>query len=516
MNDKINRLIKLREECKLGGGKEYIERQHSKGKLTARERLELLLDPDTFIEFDEFIQHRCIDFGLDKRRAPGDGVVVGFGKIDGRPVAVYSQDFTFIGGSVGEMHALKIARLYEAALKIGVPVIGLNDSGGARIQEGVDSLKGYGDIFYRNVMASGVIPQIVAILGPCAGGAVYSPALADFIFMVKKISYMFITGPKVVKAALGQEVTFEELGGADVHAKLSGVVHFIHDNEEEAFRDIRRLLSYLPLNNMDDPPIVEPEDEPDRMEEKLDSIIPEDPLKPYDVKEILELVFDEGSFFEVQKLYAPNAVVGFARLDGIPVGVVANQPLVYGGSLDINSSDKISRFVRFCDAFNIPVITFVDVPGFIPGTAQEHGGVIRHGAKIIYAYSEATVPKITIILRKAYGGGYIAMGSKHLGADFVLAWPSAEIAVMGPQGAVEIIYKREIAKAENPDEFINKVVKDYREKFANPYFAASRGYVDKVLIPRETRPTLINLLKLLLMKRDLKPKIPKKHGIMPV
>jgi len=516
MKDVFKTLFELREKAKLGGGEEYIKKQHSAGKLTARERLELLLDKGSFIELDEFVVHRCREFGMEKRVALGDGVIVGFGKIDGRLVAIYAQDFTFMGGSVGEMHALKIARLYELALKIGVPVIGLNDSGGARIQEGVDSLRGYGEIFYRNVLASGVIPQIVAIMGPCAGGAVYSPALADFIFMIRKTSYMFITGPKVVKAALGEEVTFEELGGAEVHAKLSGVAHFICEDEEETLEKIRRLISYLPSNNMDDPPLVDTGDDPERMDEELDEIIPEDPIKPYDVREVIERVVDVNTFFEVQENFAPNAIVGFARLNGMTVGIVANQPLVYGGSLDINSADKISRFVRFCDAFNIPIITFVDVPGFIPGTNQEHGGVIRHGAKIIYAYSEATVPKLTVILRKAYGGGYIAMGSKHLGADIVLAWPIAEIAVMGPQGAIEIIYKREIAKAPNPQELIEKFTRDYREKFANPYVAANRGYVDKVIMPHETRPILIKMLKMLSTKRDLIPKVPKKHGVMPV
>ncbi len=514
-SDPFKRLEELRQKSLLGGGPNYIARQHSSGKLTARERMELLLDPGSFIEFDEFVMHRCTDFGMDKKRYLGDGVITGFGKINGRVVAVYAQDFTVIGGSVGEMHAKKICQLYDVALQLGVPVIGLNDSGGARIQEGVDSLKGYGEIFHRNVLASGVIPQIVAIMGPCAGGAVYSPALADFIIMTKK-SFMFITGPKVVKAATGEEVSFEELGGAEVHASMSGVAHFMSETDEEALLLIRHLLSYLPSNNMEDPPIVESDDDPERMDYELDDLVPLDPMEPYDMYMIIEHIVDRGSFLEVHKFFAPNVIVGFARLNGMPVGIVANQPKVYAGALDINSSDKISRFVLFCDAFNIPIITFVDVPGFLPGTFQEHNGVIRHGAKIIYAYSQATVPKITVIVRKAYGGGYIALGSKHLRADFVVAWPTAEIAVMGPEGAVEIIYKRELAKAENREELIKKFVKQYRERFANPYFATSRGYVDKVIVPHETRPLLIKLLELLSSKRALQPKVPKKHGIMPV
>ncbi len=515
MSDKITELLEKRRLASLGGGPERIKRQHDAGKLTAWERLERLVDPDSFIDLGRFVTHRATGFGMEKRKAYGDGVITGLGRIDGRRVALYLQDFTFMGGSVGEMHALKIARVIQLAVKMGVPLIGINDSGGARIQEGVDSLRGYGEIFYWNVMASGVIPQIVAVMGPCAGGAVYSPALADFIIMTRKTSFMFITGPKVVKAAIGEEVTFEELGGADVHAKKSGVAHFVVNSEDEAIALIKKLLSYLPSNNLDDPPYVDTGDDPGRTDEALNSIVPDDPMKPYDVREVIRRVFDQDTFLEVHELFAPNAVVGFARLNGHVVGVIANQPAVYAGSLDIDSSDKISRFVTFCDAFNIPIITLMDVPGFLPGTQQEHGGVIRHGAKIIYAYSEATVPKITVILRKAYGGAYIAMGSKHLGADIVYAWPTAEIAVMGPRGAVEIIYKREIQKAENPEEFIERFAEEYRKNIANPYVSAERGYVDDVIIPSETRPILIKTLEMLLSKRERLPRPPKKHGVPP-
>ncbi|RLE89890.1 MAG: methylmalonyl-CoA carboxyltransferase [Thermoprotei archaeon] len=516
MRHEIEKLREMREKLKEGGGLEKIVEQHKKGKLTARERIELLLDENSLVEFNEFVVHRCTLFGMDRRRALGDGVITGFGTIDGRPVLVYAQDFTFMGGSVGEMHAKKIAEVYRVALKIGVPVIGLIDSGGARIQEGVDSLKGYGEIFYLNVLASGVIPQISAIVGPAAGGAVYSPALQDFIFMVRDISYMFLTGPKVVKAALGETVTFQELGGADIHGSKSGVAHFVVDSEEELYTEIKRLLSYLPLNNMDDPPVVKSNDDPERREERLNNIIPSEPLEPYDIYEVIEGIFDLDSFLEVHKDFAPNAVVGFARLDGIPVGVVANQPKVYAGCLDIDSSDKISRFVMFCNAFNIPIVTLVDVPGFLPGTHQEHGGVIRHGAKIVYAYSIATVPKLTVILRKAYGGGYIAMCSSHLGADVVLAWPTAEIAVMGPEGAAEIVYKRELRKSEDRATLLEKLMKKYRDEIANPYVAAGRGYVNSIIEPSETRPTLIRLLKLLMNKRELMRRPPKKHGIPPL
>ncbi|MBC7112481.1 MAG: acyl-CoA carboxylase subunit beta [Candidatus Methanomethyliales bacterium] len=516
--DKFKELNELKEKAKLGGGTEAIEKQHKAGKLTARERIEKLLDPGSFVEVDQFVVHRCYDFDMDKKRVLGDAVVTGYGTINGRTVFVYSQDFTFVGGSLSEMHAKKIAKIQDMALKAGAPLIGLNDSGGARIQEGINSLAGYGEIFYRNVMASGVIPQIIAIMGPCAGGAVYSPALADFIFMVRKTSYMFITGPKVVKAAIGEDVTFETLGGADAHAKLSGVAHFAADNDEECIKQIKQLLSYLPSNNMDDPPILECADPPDRMDEELNDVVPADPKKPYDVHDVINHVFDKGSFFEVHAQFAPNAVVGFARLNGRSVGVVANQPLVYAGCLDIDSSDKIARFVRTCDAFNIPLVTFVDVPGYLPGTKQEHGGVIRHGAKVIYAYSEATVPKLTVIMRKAYGGGYIAMCSRHLGADVVFAWPTAEIAVMGPEGAVEIIHRNELMKAKTPEEvkeITNRLVAEYRNKFANPYVAANLGYVDAVILPKETRPMLIKALEALITKREIQPRPPKRHGNIP-
>lgn len=517
--DKIKELGELRERVRLGGGSEAIEKQHKGGKLTARERVERLLDSGSFVEVDEFVVHRCYDFGMDKKRILGDAVVTGYGTINGRPAFVYSQDFTFVGGSLSEMHAKKIAKIQDMAMKAGAPCIGLNDSGGARIQEGINSLAGYGEIFYRNVMASGVIPQIIAIMGPCAGGAVYSPALADFIFMVRKTSYMFITGPKVVKAAIGEDVTFEQLGGADAHAKLSGVCHFALDNDEECLRQIKVLLSYLPLNNMDDAPVVECADPPGRMDEELNEVVPTDPKKPYDVHDVINRVFDRESFLEVQAQFAPNAVVGFARLNGRSVGVIANQPMVYAGCLDIDSSDKIGRFVRTCDAFNIPMVTFVDVPGYLPGTKQEHGGVIRHGAKVIYAYSEAAVPKMTVIMRKSYGGGYIAMCSRHLGADMVFAWPTAEIAVMGPDGAVEIIHRNELARAKTADEakeITNELVADYKSKFANPYVAANMGYVDAVITPKETRPTLVKALETLASKRDLQPRAPRRHGNLPL
>ncbi len=517
--EKFKELADLKEKKLQGGGKEAIDKQHTAGKLTARERIEKLLDPGSFVEVDEFVVHRCYDFGMEKKKALGDAVVTGYGTINGRTVFVYSQDFTFVGGSLSEMQAKKITKIQDMALKAGCPVIGLNDSGGARIQEGINSLAGYGEIFYRNVMASGVIPQIIAIMGPCAGGAVYSPALADFIYMVKKTSYMFITGPKVVKAAIGEDVTFEALGGAEAHAKLSGVATMACENDEDCIKQIKTLLSYLPSNNMDDAPIVECGDPPDRMDEALNEVVPADPKKPYDVHDVINYVFDKGSFYELQPMYAPNAVIGFARLNGKSVGVIANQPMVYAGCLDIDSSDKIARFVRTCDAFNIPLVTFVDVPGYLPGTKQEHGGVIRHGAKVIYAYSEATVPKLTVIMRKSYGGGYIAMCSRHLGADVVFAWPTAEIAVMGPEGAVEIIHRNELMKAKTPEEvkeITNRLAAEYRNKFANPYIAANMGYVDAVILPKETRPMLIKALEALSTKRDLQARPPKRHGNIPV
>ncbi|OYT48072.1 MAG: methylmalonyl-CoA carboxyltransferase [Desulfurococcales archaeon ex4484_42] len=520
IKSKLEKLREIKAQALLGGGKEAIEKQHAKGKLTARERVELLVDKDSFLEFDMLVRHRATQFGMDKRFAYGDGVVTGLARINGKRVVVIAQDFTFMGGSLGEMHAAKIVKAMNYALSMGVPVIFLNDSGGARIQEGVDSLKGYGDIFYMNVMASGVIPQIAAIMGPCAGGAVYSPALMDFIIMVKKTSFMFVTGPRVVKAAMGEEVTEEQLGGADVHASKSGVAHFIANNDEEAINIIKKLLTYIPSNNTEDPPIVKTNDPPDREDPELDAIVPEDPNKPYDMLEIITRVLDKGSFFEVHKYWARNAIVGFGRLNGRSACIIANQPAYLAGALDIDSSDKIAGFVRFCDAFNIPIITFVDVPGFLPGTRQEHGGIIRHGAKILYAYSEATVPKLTVIVRKAYGGAYIAMGSRHLGADFVIAWPTAEIAVMGPEGAAEIIFRKELRAIADPNERkkkLEELIKEYRENVATPYVAASRGYIDDIIEPRKTRPTLIKALEYLLTKREIRVWVPpKKHGLIPM
>uniref|UniRef100_A0A7C2ZRU6 Acyl-CoA carboxylase subunit beta n=1 Tax=Ignisphaera aggregans TaxID=334771 RepID=A0A7C2ZRU6_9CREN len=506
--------------ARLGGGQEAIDRQHSQGKLTARERLDILFDKGEYTELDLFVTSRATEFDMDKKRVPGDGVVTAFGKVDGRWVVGIAQDFTFMGGSVGEMHAAKIVKAMHYALSTGVPIVFLNDSGGARIQEGVDSLKGYGDIFYMNVAASGVVPQIAVIMGPCAGGAVYSPALMDFVIMVDKISYMFITGPKVVKAALGEDVTEEDLGGAQVHASRSGVAHFVAPNDREAIALARRLLSYLPSNNMEMPPRVETGDDPERLVPELDTIVPDDPKKPYSMHKIIEAVVDKESFLEVHKDFAKNAIVGFARLNGYTVGVVANNPMFYMGALDIDSSDKISRFVRFCNAFNIPIITFVDTPGFVPGTYQEHRGIIRHGAKIIYAYSEATVPKVTVIVRKAYGGAYIAMGSKHLGADLVVAWPTAEIAVMGSEAAAEVIWRKKLQSIEDPSErnkLLQKLAEEYKEKLTKPYFAASRGYIDIIIEPSQTRSLLTKALDFLIPKRDVKLRVPpKKHGIMPV
>jgi len=514
VKEKIEKLRELREESKLGGGKERIEAQYRSGKLTARERIDMLLDAGSFVELDPFVIHRCTDFGMDKKKILGDGVVTGYGTIDGRLVFLFSQDFTVFGGSLGEMFAQKVCKAMDLAMKSGVPVIGLNDSGGARIQEGVASLAGYGDIFFRNVMASGVIPQISAIMGPCAGGAVYSPALTDFTVMVKETSHMFITGPEVIKAVIGQEVSFEELGGALVHSQTSGVAHFIANNEEECIETIKKLLSYLPSNNMEDPPVVDTGDDPNRTDEHLAEIIPPDPDKPYDIKEVMASVVDNGDFLEVHPLWAPNIVVGFARLNGRSAGIVANQPKFFAGALDISSSTKAARFVRFCDAFNIPIVTFVDVPGFLPGVDQEHGGIIRHGSKLLYAYCEATVPKITLIVRKAYGGAYDVMGSKHSGGDINYAWPTAEIAVMGPQGAINIIFRREIAKAAKPDQKRKELIEDYRGKFANPYVAAQKGYIDDVIKPEETRPKLITALEMLLTKRETRP--PKKHANIPL
>ncbi|MFQ6076802.1 MAG: acyl-CoA carboxylase subunit beta [Candidatus Bathyarchaeia archaeon] len=517
MMKKIEDLRRKMDEAKLGGGLRRIERQHKKGKLTARERLERLMDPGSFVELDAFVTHRCTDFGMERRKGLGDGVVTGHGTVDGRLVFVYAQDFTFMGGSLGEMHAKKICKVMDLAMEMGAPIIGLNDSGGARIQEGVAALGGYGEIFSRNVMASGAVPQIIAIMGPCAGGAVYSPALADFIIMVRGTSQIFITGPAVIKAVTGEEVTFEQLGSADVHSQVSGVASLVAENDEECIRMVKRLLSYLPSNNLEDPPIAEVEGRGEKPEdEELLDIVPADPRKVYDMRNVINRVVDEGTFFEIHEDYAPNALTGFARLRGRTVGVVANQPIAYAGCMDIDSSDKVARFVRFCDAFNTPLITFTDVPGYLPGVKQEYGGIIRHGAKVIYAYSEATVPKITVILRKAYGGGYIAMCSKHLGADVVFAWPTAEIAVVGPEGAIDIIFRREIAEAEKPEEARTRLVEEYREKFANPYVAASMGYVDQVIEPQETRRRLLEALERLMSKRSIRPGPRTKHGNIPV
>ncbi len=513
-SSKIEQLQKLREQALLGGGPERIEAQHQRGRLTARERIDLLLDNGSFRETDMFVTHRTHDFDLDQRKFLSDSVITGWGTIDGRLVYVFSQDFTVFGGSLGEVHAEKVCKIMDMALKNGAPVIGLNDSGGARIQEGVVSLGAYADIFLRNTLASGVIPQISAVMGPCAGGAVYSPALTDFIFMVRNSSYMFVTGPDVVKTVTHEEVDFEELGGADVHGSTSGVCHYVADNESDCLYMIRTLLSYLPQNNLEDPPFIATSDDRLRTEEALDTIVPDDPSKPYEIRDAIRMIVDNGAFFEIHEHYAPNIVVGYARLGGQGVGIVANQPAVLAGVLDINSSDKAARFVRFCDSFNIPIITFVDVPGFLPGTSQEHGGIIRHGAKLLYAYCEATVPKITIITRKAYGGAYDVMSSKHIRGDLNLAWPSAELAVMGPEGAVNIIFRKELAESPDPDKRRAELVAEYREKFANPYIAASRGYIDDVIEPRLTRPRLINALEMLSNKRDRNPA--KKHGNIPL
>ena len=514
MKEKFEELSKRKSEALLGGGKDKIDAQHKKGKLTARERIELLVDEGSFEEVDMFVKHRAKNFGLDKINYPGDGVITGFAKIDGRPVALFSQDFTVFGGSLSETHAEKIVKIMNMAMKAGIPVIGLNDSGGARIQEGVNSLGGYADIFLLNTLASGVIPQISVILGPCAGGAVYSPAITDFVFMVRNTSYMFVTGPNVVKTVTHEDVTFEELGGADTHAIKSGVAHFVFDSEIETLQNVRKLLSYLPLNFMDQAPKAEFDLNELIEEPKLDSIIPDNPNKPYDIKEIISLIVDNGEFFEVHKDFAENIVTGFARVSGMSVGIVANQPEVLAGVLDINASVKGARFVRFCDAFNIPLLVFVDVPGFLPGTEQEWGGIIRHGAKLLYAFSEATVPKITVITRKAYGGAYDVMNSKHIRGDFNFAWPSAEIAVMGPKGAVEIIFKKEIENSKDPESELNKKLNEYIEKFANPYVAAERGFIDDVIYPRETKVKIVQAFELLKNKVDNNPK--KKHGNIPL
>lgn len=514
MQKKIDELLKLKEKAKLGGGADRIKVQHEKGKLSAHERVELLVDEGSFEEIDAFVKHRATDFGLNKQHYPGDGVITGFAKIDGRPVALFSQDFTVFGGSLSETHAEKIVKIMNMAMKVGIPVIGLNDSGGARIQEGVVSLGGYADIFLLNTLASGVVPQISAILGPCAGGAVYSPAITDFIFMVRNTSHMFVTGPNVVKTVTHEDVSFEDLGGAETHASKSGVAHFIAENEIETLLNIRKLIGYLPLNFMDKPVDYAFEDTTLNPVEELDTIIPDSPNKPYDMKEIIHLLVDEKEFLEVHENFAQNIIVGFARIGGMSIGIVANQPSVLAGVLDINASVKGARFVRFCDAFNIPLLVLEDVPGFLPGTEQEWGGIIRHGSKLLFAFCEATVPKITVITRKAYGGAYDVMNSKHIRGDFNYAWPSAEIAVMGPKGAVEIIFKKEIAKADDQQKETDKKLAEYIEKFANPYVAAERGYLDDVILPRDTRSKLINSFNLLKTKVDKNPK--KKHGNIPL
>jgi len=513
MEELIRKLRELEQKVEFGGGQDKIEKQHAQGKLTARERLALLLDEGSFMEIDKFVKHRATTFGLDKEELPCDGVVTGIGKINGRLVAVFSQDFTVMGGSLGEMHAKKIMKLMDLAMELGIPLIGINDSGGARIQEGVDSLFGYGGIFYRNTLASGVIPQITLIAGPCAGGAVYSPAITDFVVMIDKTAKMFITGPNVIKAVTGEDISQEDLGGAYVHNSKSGNAHFLASSEEEAMQLIKKLLSYIPQNNLEEPDFV-PGDYSLSMSEEINSIVPVEPTKSYDVRKVIEMVVDEDSFFEVHKNYARNIVVGFARIAGMSVGIVANQPSVLAGSLDIDSSDKAARFIRFLDCFNIPIVTFVDTPGYLPGVQQEHGGIIRHGAKLLFAYSEATVPKITVILRKAYGGAYIAMGSKHLGADMVAAWPTAEIAVMGPDGAANIIFRREIESAPNPEEKRKELVQLYRDMFANPYVAASRGYIDAVIEPVKTREWIARALEICRTKVQSLPK--KKHDNIPL
>lgn len=512
--DKIKELQNLKQKIFQGGGEKRIKKQHDSGKMTARERLALLFDENSFVEIDAFVKHRCTELGMQEVDAPGEGVVTGYGTVDGKLVYAYAQDFTVVGGSLGEMHAKKICKVMDMALKMGAPLVGINDSGGARIQEGVDALSGYGNIFLRNTIASGVIPQISVIMGPCAGGAVYSPALTDFVFMVDKTSQMFITGPQVIKAVTGEEVSSEELGGAMTHNQMSGVAHFISKDEKECIEDIKRLLSFLPSNNMEGAPVYECDDDLNRIEDKLNEIVPENPNKAYDMKEVIGTIVDNGDFMEVQPYYAQNIITGYGRLNGKTIGIIANQPKVLAGCLDINASDKAGRFIRTCDAFNIPVLNLVDVPGFLPGTNQEYGGIIRHGAKMLYAYSEATVPKVTLITRKAYGGAYLAMCSKDLGADQVFAWPNAEIAVMGPEGAANIIFKKEIESAEDPITARQEKIQEYRDKFATPYIAASRGYVDDVIEPALTRQRLISAFDMLESKRESRPA--KKHGNLPV
>ncbi len=514
MNDRLEQLKAQRDLSRLGGGEKRIQQQHEKGKLTARERINLLLDQGTFEEIDPFVTHRATDFGMEERKTLGDAVVTGYGKVEERQIFVYAQDFTVLGGSVSEVVGQKICKVMDLALKTGSPVVGLNDSGGARIQEGVPSLGAYGDIFLRNTLASGVIPQLSVIVGPSAGGAVYSPAITDFIFMVQDLGQMYITGPDVIKAVTGEEVTHEELGGAMAHGIRSGLAHFVLDSEDECLAHVRRLLGFLPSNNLEDPPLAQTTDDPDRVDESLAHLVPEEPNKAYDIRDIVLRVADDEEFLEVHRDFAPNIVVGYARLNGRVVGIVGNQPAYLAGVLDINASVKAARFVRFCDCFNIPLITLVDVPGFMPGTDQEHGGIIKHGAKLLYAYAEATVPKISVMTRKAYGGAYIVMSSKHLRGDINLAWPSAEIAVMGPEAAVNIVFRDELASAKDPDRRRDSLTQEFRDRFANPYVAANRGYLDDVIDPRETRPRLIRALEMLQTKRDTLPA--KKHGNIPL
>lgn len=505
-HDKIKNLNVLNAKVMAAGGHNRIEKQHAAGKMTARERIESLLDPNTFIELDRFVTHRCTNFNMEKVEAPGEGVVTGCGTINGRLVYVFSQDFTVLGGSLGEMHAAKICKMLDLAMKVGAPVIGINDSGGARIQEAVDALSGYGKIFYRNTLASGVIPQISVIMGPCAGGAVYSPALTDFVYMVKETSQMFITGPQVIKTVTGEEVSAQQLGGAMTHNSVSGVAHFMAENDAECMEQIRRLLSFIPSNNLDTPPVINSNDDPQRVAEELNSIIPDNSNQSYDIKQIIVSIVDNSDFYEVHPYFAQNIITAFARMDGQTIGIIANQPKAMAGCLDINASDKASRFIRFCDAFNIPLLNIVDVPGFLPGTSQEYGGIIRHGAKLLYAYSEATVPKVTLVTRKAYGGAYLAMCSRDLGADQVIAWPTAEIAVMGPSGAANIIFKNDVN--------IQAKIAEYSNNFATPYQAAKRGFVDLVIEPKETRPVLINAFNMLASKRETRPA--KRHGNIPL
>jgi methylmalonyl-CoA decarboxylase subunit alpha len=511
IENKILELKKKREVVSKGGGEKAIEKQVAMGKLTARDRIYTILDNDSFHEYDLFVKHDARDFGMDKKELHGDGVITGTGTLNGRPISIFAQDFTVVGGSLGRMHAGKITKIMDHALKMRMPLIGINDSGGARIQEGVNSLAGYGEIFFRNTIASGVIPQISVILGPCAGGAVYSPALTDFVFVVDNISKMFITGPEVIKSVLGEEISQEDLGGARVHAEITGNAHFFAKSEKECFEQIAKLLSYIPWHNEEKARKIEPK-EP-KAKYKINGIIPDDPKEPYDVRDVIRAIVDDSEFFEIMELWAANAVIGFGRINGETVGFVANQPLVLAGVLDVDSSDKIARFIRYCDAFNIPIVTLVDLPGYLPGVDQEHAGVIRHGAKILYSYSEATVPKITIILRKAYGGGYIAMNSRHLRADFVFAWPTAEIAVMGPEGAANIIFRKEISEAADPDAMRAEKVKEYADKFANPFVAASKGYIDSVIEPSETRKYIMHAIEVSENKDSGMPR--KKHGIPP-